>query len=219
MAIDLYEAARRLQVIDVFKIGNITGWVTPRPLYDPALGRAPRLATVQWWMDHGTVGTNTLRFWGEGGSLNDRAGWSCTQYLAPRDLTVYRDGAQYDTRDTVFKMVPDGYATNHTGDCIYPINNTNTLGLEYESRQNGTHDITDAQYIKGALLYANAAARYRIPDYFRVPHGLVREPWGDRTDPWAGRFDIARSWELVQQIRQDPRIWAYWGLPQPQRGY
>ena len=215
---DMFERARALRVVDVFKPGNETGWVTPRILYDPTLGKVPRLERAQFWMDHGTVGTNTLRYWGEGKSANADAEWTCAHYLVPRDLTQYRDGAMHDTRDVVFKMIPDGWAANHAGNCITPIGNHNSLGCEYESLQNGRHDITDRQYEKGALIYTYAAALYSIRDYFRVPHGLVAEPWGRRTDPWAGQFDIARSWELVQQIRHDARVWALWGLPQPQRG-
>lgn len=219
MAADLFQRARDLQVIDVWKPGNPTGWVTPKVLYDPAEGKAPEWDFPRFWMDHGTVGTNTLRFWGEGSSAV-QGNWTLAHYLVPRDYTQYRDGAMHDTRDVVFKMVPDGLGCNHTGLCLNGvINNTNTIGCEYESRQDGTADITDRQYEKGALIYTYAAALHHIRDYFRVPHGLVAEPWGRRTDPWAGQFDIARSWELVQQIRADARVWALWGLPQPKRGY
>jgi hypothetical protein len=217
--IDLLEYARRLRVVDVWQPGNETGWVTPRFLYDPAAkynGRviAPSLTRYEWWMDHGTVGINTLRFWGEGGSIANGA-FSLAHLLVPRDTTEYADGRAHDTADVVFKLVPDGYACNHAGPCISPIHNGNSKGVEYESRQNGTHDILDTQYVKGALLFAYDAARYGIRDYNRVPHGLVAVPWGRRSDPWAGKFDIARSWELVQAIRRDERIWRFWGLPQP----
>lgn len=222
MSIDMFPHAQALRVVDVHQAGNETGWVTPEVLYNPAKKHkgqvvAPTLGKYVFWMDHGTVGTNTLRFWGEGGSIANEA-FSLAQYLVPKDSTEYRDGRQHDTRNVVFKMVPDGKACNHTGVCNDPVNNTNTKGVEYESRQNGTHDITDMQYIKGALIFAHDAAEHGIMDYFRIPHGLVAEPWQRRTDPWAGKFDIARSWELVQAIRRDARIWALWGLPQPARG-
>lgn len=217
MAVDPFTAAQRLQVIDVWKFGNPTGYVTPPVLYDPRLKMAPKQGTVQWWLDHGTVGTNTLRFWGTNGSINNGT-YSLAHYLVPHNTTEYADGRVHDTSNVVFKMVPDGYSCNHTGPCIEPVSNVNALGVEYESRQNGTHDIDEEQYIKGALLFANAAARYRIRDYFRVPHGLVAVDWGRRTDPWAGLFNIAYSWELVQAIRRDGRIWQMWGLPQPARG-
>lgn len=222
MAIDMFPHAQALRVVDVWKQGNETGWVTPEVLYNPAVKfngevKAPTLKKFLWWMDHGTVGTNTLRFWGTKGSINNGA-FSLAQYLVPNDTTVYADNKPHDTRNVVFKMVPDNRACNHTGVCNDPVNNTNTKGVEYESKQNGSHDITDAQYIKGALIYAHDAALHTIGDYFRVPHGHWAEPWGRRRDPWAGKFDIARSWELVQAIRRDPRIWALWGLPQPARG-
>lgn len=219
MAIDYEQEAKRLIIIDMFK-PNVTGWVTPRALYDPAVKHqgvviAPRLARYEWWMDHGTVGTNTLRFWGEGGSLSNGA-FSLAQFLIPRDTTQYADGRVYDTKDVVFKMVPDGYACNHTGLCIYPIGNHNTLGVEYESKQNGTHDITERQYIKGALLYTYNSrlktGKQDIRDHRRVSHGLVATPWGRRSDPWAGGFDYAYSWAHVYAIRLDPRVFAFWGL-------
>lgn len=200
--------ARDLRVVNVFQPGNETGWVTPRILYDPTLGKAPVLSGYRFWMDHGTVGTNTLRFWGEGKSAVP-GNWTLAHYLVPRDTTVYKDNQPHDTRNVLFKMVPDGFTCNHTGDCIGPIGNHNAEGVEYESLQNGTHDITDMQYIKGALLYAYNSRAHLIPDWFRVPHGLVAEPWGRRSDPWAGKFDIARSWEIVQAIRRDPDIRAF----------
>lgn len=222
---DLFEQTRALRVVDVWQPGNETGWVTPRVLYDPTVRaddgdvKAPgKLESVSGWVDHGTVGSNTLRFWGTGGSVANRT-WSLAHYLVPHDTTEYADRRAHDTRYTVFKMVPDGYGCNHTGPTFAYFGGHNTIGVEYESLQNGTHDISEQQYIKGALLYAYAAASQHIRDYFRVPHGLIAKPWTRRTDPWAGLFDIAHSWELVQQIRHDPRIWQLWGMPQPQRGY
>ena len=215
--IDLYQAARDLRVVDVHLIGNESGWITAKILYDPAYGKAPALASAgyQWWIDHGTVGTNTLAFWGRGGSIQNHT-YSLAQFLVPKETTVYRDNRAHDTTNTVFKMVPDGFACNHTGPCIDPIGNDNALGCEYESLQNGTHDITDRQYVKGALLYAYNAALHGFPDWRRLPHGIIALPYGRRSDPYAGKFDIARSWELVQAIRRDERIWQFWGLEQPQ---
>lgn len=220
---DMFDHARALRVVDVWQPNNETGWVTPKVLYDPRVKhtdgevKAPTLGRYIFWMDHGTVGTNTLRFWGTGGSINNGA-FSLAQYLVPRDSTVYADGREHDTRNTVFKMVPNWAACNHTGVCNDPVNNTNTKGVEYESLQNNTHDITDMQYVKGALIYTYDAHQHKIRDYFRIPHGLMAEPWGRRSDPWAGLFDIARSWELVQDTRRDGRIWQFWGLPQQLRG-
>lgn len=217
---DYFEAAKALRVVDVWKPGNETGWVTPKILYDPTLRasdgqvKAPLYRTPQWWMDHGTVGTNTLRFWGEKGSVNNGS-WTLAHLLVPKEATEYQDGHIHDTTNVVFKMVPPKFACNHTGDCISPISNINTRGVEYESLQNGTHDITNMQYIKGALLYTHDVAEFGIPDWRRVMHGLVAIPWGRRSDPWAGRFDIARSWTIVQAIREDKRIWDLWKLPQP----
>lgn len=217
---DLFNNAEALEVIDVWKPGNPTGWVTPKVLYDPHTKapdgnvKAPTLGTVTRWVDHGTVGTNTLQFWGTGGSVASGA-WTLAHYLVPHDTTVYADGKVHDTTNVVFKMVPDGYGCNHTGECSAGVSNTNALGVEYESLQNGTADITENQLIKGALLFAQAAAAHNIPDWYRVMHGIVGIPWPRRTDPFAGRFDIAHSWELVQAIRRDSRIWALWGMTQP----
>lgn len=219
---EYFAKAQALRVVDVWKEGNETGWVTPRVLYDPAVkvngeSMAPSKLMTRYWVDHGTVGTNTLRFWGERGSILNGA-YSLAKYLVPRDTTQYADNSIRDTSNVVFKMIPDWAACNHTGVCIAPFSNRNSVGVEYESRQNGTHDITDLQYIKGALIFTHDAAQDKIRDYFRVPHGIIALEWGRRTDPWAGLFDIARSWEIVQDIRRDARIWALWGLPQPQRG-
>lgn len=219
---EYFENAKALRVVDVWQPNNETGWVTPRGLYDPSVKidgevRAPSKLKTRHWFDHGTVGTNTLRFWGTGGSIANGT-FSLAKYLVPRDQTVYADGTVHDTSNVVFKMIPDSAACNHTGPCIEPFSNRNSVGVEYESRQNGTHDITDLQYIKGALIFTHDAVVDSIRDYFRVPHGLAALPWGRRTDPWAGLFDIARSWEIVQAIRRDARVWVLWGLPQPERG-
>ena len=211
MTLDLYAEAQALKVVDVWQEGNETGWVTPRVLYDPALKMVPALQRVQFWADHGTVGTNTLRFWGEHGSINNGT-WTLANYLIPKEQTQYADGSLHDTTHTIFKMVPDGYACNHLGACIGPIWNGNTIGVEYESLQNGTHDISEPQYLKGALVYAHDAHALNIPDWFRVTHGLVAIPWGRRSDPWAGKFRIGHSWALIEAIRQDPRISALWGF-------
>jgi hypothetical protein len=220
---DYFEYARALRVVDVWKEGNETGWVTPRVLYDPTVkvnkkAMAPTKGKTIAFFDHGTVGSNTLMFWCTGGSVASGA-YTLAKYLVPHDITVYADGREHDTRNVVFKMIPDWAACNHTGECVGPFNNTNSIGVEYESLQNGKHDIGELQYIKGALIFAYEAVLNKIRDYFRVAHGLVAiNPWGRRTDPWAGMFDIARSWEIVQAIRRDERIWALWGLPQPERG-
>lgn len=214
---EYYANALALRVVDVWQPGNETGWVTPPELYDPTLGHAPRKQTTIAWFDHGTVGSNTLRFWGTRGSINNGT-FTLAKYLVPHDTTVYADNRAHDTRNVVFKMHPDNMACNHTGDCIGPFSNINSVGVEYESLQNGTHDISDMAYVKGALLFTHDAAQDKIRDYFRVAHGIVAEPWGRRSDPWAGLFDIARSWAIVQDIRRDARIWALWNLPQPPRG-
>lgn len=211
---ELFEWARRLQIVDVWK-PNITGWQTPRVLYDRTVlvnGEpvAPRYEAPMFFVDHGTVGSNTLRFWGQGGSVSNDT-YSLAKYLVPHDTTVYADNRPHDTQLVVFKMHPDKFACNNVGPCIHPVTNRNTIGLEYESLQNGTHDISESQYIKGALVYAYEAHAHNIRDHFRVPHGLVAVHWGRRTDPWAGRMDIGHSWEIVQAARRDPDIRALWG--------
>jgi hypothetical protein len=227
MAIDLNEAARNLKVVLVYQDGNETGWVTPRVLYDYTvktprslafpLGEvvAPRKERTIAWFLHGTVGANTLAYWGSGQSATPKGMWTLAKYLVPHDQTQYRDGRVYDTALTVFKMHPDWAASNHTGYCFGPFNNRNSIGVEYESRQNGIHDISAMAYVKGALLYAYQAAYDHLNDAFCVSHGLVASPWGRRTDPWAGKFDFAYHWWLVEEIRRDARIWEFWQLPQP----
>ena len=215
MAVDAYyEMAQELKIVDVWKAGNETGWVTPRILYDPAYGKAPALGTVIAWFDHGTVGSNTLQFWGTQGSIRNGT-YSLAQFLVPHNSTRYADGKPHDTRNVVFKMVPDGRACNHTGKTIAPYGNWNSLGVEYESLQNGNHDFDVEQYIKGNLIYCHAAAVNRIGDHMRVSHGTVALPWGRRRDPWAGKFDYGYSWSITQEIRRDSRIWELWGLAQP----
>lgn len=230
MAVDYFDIARRLEIIDVFRPGNRTGYVTPRVLFDPTVRapdgkvKAPSWISAKHWMDHGTVGSNTLPYFaarpGEQAGTEKDGRYVCAQYLVPKDTTMFADGVAHDTSLVVFKMVPDGHGCAHTGDCIgwdgHPVHNSNTVGAEYENLQNGGLDrFTEWQYIKGALIYANGSASLDVPDFRRIPHGLVATPFGRRTDPWAGRFDIARSWLHVWNIREDPRIWQLWGLPQP----
>ncbi|HEX9988463.1 MAG TPA: hypothetical protein VGE45_08305 [Chloroflexia bacterium] len=216
---DYFEYARTLRVIDIWK-PNETGYITPRELYDPAVVTDCYPAQdYQHWMDHGTVGTDTLRYWCTRGSINDGV-FTLAQFLLPHQTQRYADNSVHDTRRVIFKMVQDGRRCRHTGACnavdSRQVNNRNTLGVEYESLQNGTHDIDDDQYIKGAFLFAYNSALGRIPDHRRLSHGIVATPTGRRTDPWAGGFDYARSWAIVQAIRLDARIWGLWGLPQPQ---
>jgi len=214
---DMFVEAQALRVIDVWKAGNETGWVTPKVLYDPSVKdasgevRAPTRKAVKYWVDHGTVGTNTLRFWGEGGSVANKA-WSLANYLVPHEQTQYADGHMHDTSHVVFKMVPDGFACNQTGQTFQEISNENSMGVEYESLQNGTSDISESQLTRGALITAHDMRVHAVIDAFRISHGWIARPWGRRTDPWAGKFDIAHSWELIQAIRRDPRIWQFWGL-------
>jgi hypothetical protein len=212
--IDLYEAALNLKVINVYEPNNETGYRTPTRAYDPnVVTDCYPAQPFQSWMLHGTVGTDTLRYWCEGDSLN------VTQFLLPHDTQRYRDGSVHDSTHTVLKMIPDGRRSRHTGPCngigTVQVNNRNTCGVEYESMQNGTHDITDSQYVRGALIYAYQSALSGIPDYRCISHGAVAVPGGRRSDPWAGDFRYARHWAYVQAIRQDARIWAMWGLPQP----
>lgn len=219
---DFFEAANALRVVDVWQPGNETGWVTPRVLYDPSVkaadgySKAPTHQTTTGWVEHGTAGVNTLMFWGVGGSIaNDM--WTLANYLIPHDQTQYADGHLHDTSNVVFKMVPDNLSCNHAGVCAANVSNGNSKGVEYESLQNGTHDITEMQYMKGALIYAQGAAMLHIPDWRRFMHGIIAiEPVGRRSDPYAGLFRIAHSWELVLGIRRDARIWQKWNLPQPQ---
>lgn len=211
---DYLDAATRLRVVDVFDAGNETGWVTPFVLYLPALGVAPTKAQFKAWILHGTAGVNTLAYWGNGGN-----GVTCANALIPHEHTQYRDGHLRDTSWVVFKMVPFNFACNHAGECAAGINNTNSYGVEYESLQNGSNDISDQQLLKGALMYAHDAVAFPyggVKDHKCLMHGIVAiNPVGRRSDPFAGPFNIARHWEHVQGIRRDARVWAYWRLPQP----
>lgn len=214
--LDYYNDAVELQVIDVWQPGNITGWVTPRVLYDASLGHVYSMLQVLYWMLHGTVGLNTLRFWCTGESIASGE-YTMAQWLIPHDTTQFADGRMHDTSKMVFKMAPDGRSCNHTGFCIPPITNRNTIGMEYESWQNGSDDISRNMYVKGALVYTNAeASKATLTDAGVISHGLVaNNPVGRRSDPYAGPFDYAYHFSIVQDIRRDPRIWARWGLPQP----
>lgn len=229
--IDVWEAAQKLHVVDVWQQGNETGWVTPPVLYDPnvhynGVSMAPSAVPPTRWLDHATVGTNTLQFWGQGGSIANGE-FTLAHYLVPHESTAYADRKQHDTTWTVFKMVKNGYACNHTGLCAGGIGNRNALGCEYENLQNGVQVFSDLQYMKGALIYTHDAAMHGIKDAFRTSHGLVAGDiardssgiyywkYGRRTDPYAGPFDFAYSWELVQAIRREKRIWQFWNLPQP----
>ena len=212
---DAHDVALQLRVVDVWQDGNETGYITPKILYDPSLGMAPWLGAVDAWLLHGTAGRNTLRFWGEGGSAV-AGNWTLAQLLVPRDQTAYADGKVHDTSFTVFKMAPDGSGCNHAGPCCANITNSNSIGVEHESLQNGTHDITPLMYTKSALLYAHDSAKLHLKDWRCQQHGIVAiNPVGRRSDPYAGLFDIAYWWSLVVGIRADARIWQYWGLSQP----
>lgn len=231
--IDAYEAATTLRVVDVFRPGNETGYVTPPDLYEPRRtpdGRGweiPPRGNILFWMDHATVGTNTLPYFAGipgvqlAGSVRDGRD-VCCPYLIPKDRTLYADGRVADTSRVVFKMTPANRACNHTGPCVpftgVTPDNANTDGVEYENLQNGADPFTEWQIVKGALIYVYSAVVNRIPDYRRVSHGVVAEPWGRRTDPFTrGMFPFSRSWAYVEAIRRDPRIWQFWKLPQPAR--
>lgn len=215
---DYFPIAAKLHVVNVYEAGNETGWVTPKVLYDRGVKTAsgeimaPVVEPIRAWIDHGTAGSNTLLFWGEGGSIASGE-YTLANFLVPRDQTRYRDGKVHDTTFTVFKMVPDWARCNHAGICSAGITNRNSKGCEYESLQNGTHDITDMQYIKGALIYTYDAHGSSIPDWFRVMHGIVAIPWPRRKDPFSGLFDIARSWGIVTDIRQNANIRNLWKWP------
>ena len=198
-----------------FRPGNETGWVTPRALYEGE--HAPTWEPAIGWVWHGTVGRNTLRYWGTGQSaVPDN--WSLAAYLLPHNTTQYADGQFHGTEYTVFKMAPDNRRCNHAGVCNPPLHNGNSYGVEYESLQNGTHDIDVSQYIKGALIHAYNAAVFGIPDHLAQMHGMIAKPWGRRSDPWAGLWDVSFHWALVREIRRDRRIWHFWNVPQPQGG-
>src|SRR5690242_7508267 len=130
--VDYHDWATKLRIVDVWKQGNETGYVTPRCLYDPSVplasGRvvAPTLDRFRFWIDHDTEGTNTLPYFGGGGTI--AAGtYALAHYLVPHEQTVYADGHGHDTTYVVFKMVPPHFACNNVGNAIDPVDNTNTL--------------------------------------------------------------------------------------------
>jgi hypothetical protein len=226
MTMDFYDLAQRFKVVDVWAAGNETGWITPRVLYDPAVrvngeSMVPVAKPPSRWLEHGTVGVNTLKFWGTAGSIQNGT-YTLAHYLVPHEQTEYRDGKLHDTTMTVFKMVPPGFACNHAGLCAGGINNANAIGVEYENLQNGKEQFSMQQYAKGALVYCHDAAFNGIKDAFRTSHGLVAVAieggqlvWGRRSDPFAGPFDYELSWAMIRAIRSDSRIWQFWGLAQP----
>src|SRR5437667_4591021 len=167
--VDLLALAENLHIVDVWKYGNETGWVTPSILYDAAQGWAPHLGNVDYWMLHGTAGTNTLAYWGSG-STAVSGNWTLAHYLVPHEHTQYRNGVVHDTTNVVFKMAPPGRACNHAGICAGGVNNTNSIGVEHENMQDGSEVVSDTQLAKSALLYANAAVAQGIMDWQMVLH-------------------------------------------------
>src|SRR5687767_9027583 len=117
MAIDLFKAAQDLRVVDVF-VPNETGWITPPVLYNRSVlapdgqPKAPPVHALKAWILHKTMGSNTLRFWGQGLSAVP-GNYSLASYLLPRDTTVYQDGQSRSTVNVVFKMCPDNRRCNH----------------------------------------------------------------------------------------------------------
>jgi hypothetical protein len=204
MSIDFSEYAGRLNVINVFEQGNGTGRVTPRILYDPALGKVYPWRGGKGLIMHGTAGTNTLPYF-TGGSVADGR-YVCAHYLIPRD--------DY----TIYKMVPDGFGCNHVGESSWydpaikqPLGSY-FYGIECESRQNWQEVITPAQHIKSGLVWAYLCARDRMDDRYVLSHSQIADPKGRRSDPEAGLYRPPLFWQTVIGIRADwPNFWpARW---------
>lgn len=218
MATDYLDYASRLKIVDVWKIGNGTGVVTDKRLYDPDVqgSRAPGSPgsqTARWPSDkkgrglvkHATVGTNSLAYLAGRSALDGR--WVSIHYLLPKDDF------------TVYKIVPDGYGANHCwpGTWRGYVNNINSnfYGVEVENLQNNSDQFTAGQYIKFAFIWCYLSARDGISDYMIADHRIVAPP-GHRTDPTTGGlWNEGLFWKHIWGIRADARVWAMWGLPQP----
>jgi hypothetical protein len=207
MTIDYLDYAMRLTVVNVFRPGNPTGFVTDPRLYDTKVfgSRAPGWPSDgkgRGGIKHATVGNNSLEYLARGSIRDNR--WVSAHYLLPKD--------EY----TIYKMIPDGYGCNHA----YPASwrsyvnnlNSNFYGFEVENLQNGKDPFTDGQYIKFALTWYYLATRDGIADVMLVDHGKAA-PAGHRTDPWTGGvWDEARFYGHLAYARLDERLLPFWGL-------
>src|SRR6266498_2139021 len=163
MPIDTRDRANALVVVDYWKLPNPKGRATPPPLIDPALNHVYEWDTLYGYILHGTVGTNTLDYWLNGGSMQPGADgtipWSMAHYLALRDA------------NTIAKMCPDPtplkrWNCNHVGvsNWYHPALRDRVLGkvfkgIECEDLQNwnrgpNAQRITDDQVVKCALMIA-----------------------------------------------------------------
>ena len=203
MTVNYQDYAAKLRITDVWKAGNDTGRVTPRVLYDPALGKVYQWRGAKGLLMHGTAGTNTLPYF-TGGSVADGR-FVCAHYLLPKD--------DY----TVYKMVPDGFSCNHAGDSEWhgisqPLNSY-LYGIECENLQNWQEAITPAQHLKAALIWCYLSARDHLIDLNCLSHSQVALPLGRREDPEAGLFDWALFWGHVWDIRKAANWPTVWALP------
>jgi hypothetical protein len=205
MLIDVASAARELRIVDVWREGNETGIVTSKLLYDTTVpnNHAPLPLPLLGWVNHVTVGVNSLGYLCRPGADKD---WACIPFLIPR------------TNDwTVYKLIPPGARCNHAGVAEFrgvTSWNARSWGAEVENRADGSEPITERQYVKLALLYANFAAANKTDDQWCVSHSLIAVPHGRRSDPEAGGFRASVFWDLVQQVRrqwpwESPHVW--WG--------
>jgi len=229
---DYFWWATNLKVYSIFSRDpalNPTGYVTPEILYKTARqikgGRAPQWQGGAAYIEHGTVGRNTLPYFAEG--YGEPAGvvaegrYACTHYLNPKDSTRLGDGRILDTTLVMFKMVPDGFACNHVGEAEYRAHGkyysqswleSHAYGIEHENMQNGTDPFTPAQLIKGALVYVYLAAKDGISDLMHISHKIIATPFGRRGDPDAGPFDWQAFLGHIHEIRKDRRIWQFWSM-------
>jgi N-acetylmuramoyl-L-alanine amidase len=123
--------------------------------------------------------------------------WLSTYHANPVSIQqlVKRDG-------TIIQLVSNSKIAWHAGasslnrrsDC-----NSWCMGIEICNRNDGKEAYTDAQYESVAQTLAYNCARYHIPDANVATHARVALPAGRKNDPL--RFDMARLWARVQEIR------------------
>lgn len=206
MKIHVPTEAARLKIVDVFKPGNPSGHVTNPKLYDRSApgNNAPAVKPYMGWINHITVGTNSLPFLTQG---TVGGNWACIPYLVPRG-----------DNPTVYKLIPDDHRGHHAGVASFMgISDFSSQfsGVEIENLGNGKQEVDQWQYVKVALLYAYFSAKFKTDDRWCLSHSLIASPHGRRSDPEAGFFRYSVFWDLVAQIRRDwPQLWSmpvWWG--------
>lgn len=203
--INVAEAAAKLRVIDVWRVGNPSGVVT-----HPSKYFRQGVKPYDRFVRHVTAGRNSLNW------LAGTFTVACIPYLIPT-------GAFDPDPDnwTVYKMIPDDARCYHVGDMEWhgeqeAFWHPRAMGHEIEHVADFRTEIEERQYLKSALLYAYDCARYRWQDFNVFDHSTIAVPHtntgGRRTDPQAGLFRESAWWDAILQIRaawpwQDVAVW------------